>query len=175
MVTMQLIVYSLIGVGILAAIAILGSNADWIRSVLSGQWDIAIERGRAHKARRERIYGYDMSSPAPVREQFGPGSEGGSEGRTDLVRAQQNQLEPVEPAKNEPATEQSFRQLGKEDLIVMLAIQTNDDGSYRFSANQITAFVGGTAAPIKETIAAVRGKKEAPKPTTSLRRPVNGW
>lgn len=108
-----------------------------------------------------------------VRTSFGTGSEGGSIGSGDLVRGQQNHLEPIEPSDGEPPP--ITRQLGKEELIVLLAVQRNDDGGYLWSANQITSFVGGTAAPIKATIATVRGTKDAPRPGSPLKRPANGW
>jgi hypothetical protein len=94
----------------------------------------------------------------------------GSPSSSDPVRGQQNQAEPREPLEREPL----LRQLDKEDLIVLLAVQRNDEGGYRYSANQITAFVGGTAAPIKATIATVRGTPKA-TPGIPLKRPVNGW
>lgn len=171
MVDMQLLIYAAIGTGVLAAIALIGSHADRIIAALAAQWTIAIAHGRAQKARRERAYGYVLSSDDAVLAQFGPGSDGGSDSRTDPVLGQQHQQEPAEPDAHEPA----LRQLGKEELIILLAVQRNEDGAYRYSANQITAFVGGAAAPVKETIATVRGRKEAPKPGAPLKRPVNGW
>lgn len=108
-----------------------------------------------------------------VRAQIGTGSIGGSAGSGDPVRGQQNHLEPVEPGNDEPPP--ITRQLGKEEMIVLLAVQRNDDGGYLWSANDITKFVGGTAAPIKATIATVRGTKDMPKPGAPLKRPANGW
>lgn len=61
MVDMQLIVYSVIGAAILAAIALIGSNWSTIVSTLSRWNDGMIERGRANQARRGHIY---MSSGA---------------------------------------------------------------------------------------------------------------
>lgn len=171
MVDMQLLIYAAIGTGVLAALALIGSHADRIIAALTAQWAIAIAHGRAQKARRERAYGYVLSSDEAVLDPFGTGSVAGSAGSGEPVLRQQNQSEPAEPDAHEPA----LRQLGKEELIILLAVQRNEDGAYRYSANQITAFVGGAAAPIKETIATVRGRKEAPKPGAPLKRPVNGW
>lgn len=108
-----------------------------------------------------------------VRTSLGTGSDAGSAGAGDPARGQQHQLEPVEPGENEPPP--ITRQLGKEEMIVLLAVQRNDDGGYKWSANKIAAFVGGTEAPVKATIATVRGTKDAPKPGAPLKRPVNGW
>lgn len=95
----------------------------------------------------------------------------GSSGSEVVGLGQQNHAEPTEPQESEPR----LRQLSKEDLIILLAVQRNDEGGYRYSSNQITAFVGGAAAPIKATIAAVRGKKETPPVGAPLKRPANGW
>jgi hypothetical protein len=108
-----------------------------------------------------------------VPNQDGTSSDGGSASSRDLVPGHQHHAEPVELGDQEPAA--FARQLAKEELIILLAVQRNEDGGYRYSANQITAFVGGAAAPIKATIATVRGKKEQPPPGAPLRRPVNGW
>jgi hypothetical protein len=98
------------------------------------------------------------------------------------VRAHQNQLEPSEPPQNEPACEPSARgitaRLERAELITLLAVQKNADGSYTFSANKITEFVGGTAADVKAQIAAIRTpqKPEAQNERgKSLRRPAEGW
>lgn len=172
MVDLNLILYTAIGAGILALIAIVGSNADVIVSTLSTHWQASIERARAQKARREALYGWGAE---PVRGDFRTGSSGGFAGSGDPVPGQQHHVEPREPGENEPGREPALRQLGKEELIVLLAVQRNDEGGYRYSANQITSFVGGAAAPIKETIATVRGKKEMPRAGAPLKRPANGW
>lgn len=61
----------------------------------------------------------------------------------------------------------------------MLAIQRAEDGSYRHSANDITKFIGGTAADVKDVIREVREgpapKAEPPQPSKTLQRPANGW
>jgi hypothetical protein len=56
MVDMQLIIYSAIGAAVLAAIALIGSNMSTIVSSLS-RWNTnMIERGRAQRERRARVY-----------------------------------------------------------------------------------------------------------------------
>jgi hypothetical protein len=168
MVDLQLIGYTAIGVAILAAIALIGSHFNAIVSTVSGEWNRTIERARRQKASRERLYGY---AAEPVLGSNRTSSDAGSSGSRYPVPGQQNQLEPGEPGDGEPFA----RQLAKEELIILLAVQRNADGGYLYSANQITTFVGGTAAPIKATIANVRGKKEQPAPLRSLQRPMNGW
>ena len=176
MVDFQFLAYTGIGVAILAMIAIIGANWSIIVSIVSGGWRASLERARQQKAARERLYGYaDMSSDELVLGRFGTSSNSGSTGSRDLVPGQQHQAEPQEPGEDEP-TEKSFaRQLAREELIITLAVQRKENGDYLFSANDITKFVGGAAAPIKNTIANVRGKREAPPASRSVQRPLNGW
>lgn len=91
--------------------------------------------------------------------------------------ADMHQLELEEPGENEPADEPiQLRQLPRVHLIVLLAVQRKEEGGYLFSANQITSFVGGTAAPVKALIAEVRAEKqEEPKQPGRVDRPANGW
>lgn len=183
MVDLALIAYSCIAALCVAMTIVLVTNRDaWLPIVarlvsrVMDSWQSSVERAKAQKARRDRLYGYtDMSSYELVREQFGTSSRTGSTGSGDPVLAQQHQPEPVEPGESEPARESFARQLEKEELIILLAVQRSADGGYLYSANQITTFVGGAAAPIKATIANVRGKREAPAPVKSLHRPINGW
>ena len=103
------------------------------------------------------------------------------------VRGQQNQVEPVEPAKIEPLDEPApvaiSAQLNQTELIAVLAVQKNAAGGYRYSANQITGFIGGTAADVKKIIADIRTPPKVeppPEPAQpergkSLRRPAEGW
>lgn len=183
MVDLALLAYSgIAALCVMIAIILVTNHGAWLPivarlvSTITAGWQSSVEQAKAQKARRERLYGYtDMSSYAPVREQFGTGSPGGSSGSDDPVLGQQHQLEPAEPGDGEPAPESLVRQLDKEELIIVLAVQRNADGGYLYSANQITTFVGGAAAPIKATIATVRGKRETPSPVKSLQRPINGW
>lgn len=99
-----------------------------------------------------------------------------------VVRGHQNRIDPSEPDQIEPPREPSAivitARLERAELITLLAVQKNADGSYAFSANRITEFVGGTAADVKAQIAAIRNP---PKPEAqnergkSLRRPAEGW
>lgn len=176
MVDMQFIFQTLIGVAVLAAIALIGSNFATIVSIVSGQWRTSLDRARQQKARRERLYGYaDMSSLEPVLDDSRTSSRSGSAGSWDLVPGQQHQAEPQEPGESEPDEKSFARQLAREELIITLAVQRKDNGDYLFSANDITKFVGGAAAPVKATIANVRGKRETPPASRSVQRPLNGW
>lgn len=111
----------------------------------------------------------------PVLADYRTSSTGGSTGSEMVVPGQQHHAEPVEPGEIEPDEKSFARQLAREELIIMLAVQRKDNGDYLYSANEITKFVGGAAAPVKATIANVRGRKETPPPSRSLSRPVNGW
>lgn len=99
------------------------------------------------------------------------------------VRWQQNQPEPAEPAQIEPGEEKpSLYRLTRQEEIAILAVQRNEDGSYRHSANAITTFVGGTAADVKRQIAEIRDPQLATpveaQPQSHgkrLDRPANGW
>jgi len=120
-------------------------------------------------------YVADADDAAPVRAPAEPAEP-------LAVRGQTHQIEPSEPAKNEPAREPSAiaitARLGRAELITLLAVQKNADGSYTFSANKITEFVGGTAAEVKAQIAAIRNppkQAEPPERGKSLRRPLQGW
>lgn len=117
----------------------------------------------------------DMSSMEPVLADDRTSSSDGSSGSRDLVPGQQHQAEPREPGDSEPDEKTFARQLAREELIITLAVQRKENGDYLFSANDITKFVGGAAANVKNTIANVRGRKEVPPPAKSLQRPVNGW
>ena len=71
--------------------------------------------------------------------------------------------------------------MSKAELITLLAVQKNADGTYAYSANRIRDFVGGTTSAVMEQIKAVRPDAkpapQAPQPSRgkSLRRPARGW
>lgn len=112
---------------------------------------------------------YDGSEPVPNRFDAP---------EPELVRAHQNQVEPPEPPRIEPVREPaSLRNLSHLELTTLLAVQRNESGGYRFSANEILDFVGGTAADVKHTIREARGEQAPPAQaaTGTVRRPVNGW
>lgn len=183
MVDLALIGYSAIATLCMAVLIVVVVNRDvWLPAIgrmvstISRQWQASLDRARAQKARRDALYGWgDMSSPELVLSQDRTSSNGGSSGSYDPVLGHQHHAEPGEPDESEPARESFARQLEKEELIILLAVQRTTDGAYTYSANQITAFVGGAAAPIKATIANVRGKKETPRPAARIDRPANGW
>lgn len=100
----------------------------------------------------------------------------GSTGSSDPVRWHQNQVEPIEPAPREPDREPIIlHNLSRSALIALLAVQKNDDNGYRFSKNQIAAFVGGTKADVLREIDQYRQPSPIPKPSGHIERPANGW
>lgn len=101
-----------------------------------------------------------------------------------VVRADVHQLGSGEPAKNGDVAElpriDINARMTRAELITLLAVQKAEDGAYRYSANQITGFVGGTAADVKKLIAEIREPvAPLPAPTVergkSLQRPAGGW
>lgn len=94
-----------------------------------------------------------------------------------------HQVELGEPAKNEPPEEPPTptvnEHMNRAEIIALLAVQKKADGAYVYSSNQITAFVGGTAAEVKKQIAELRDQPKSTEPAPergkSLRRPAEGW
>lgn len=93
----------------------------------------------------------------------------------DLERGHMHQANDDLDTKN-ASPDESFilRQLPRTELIVMLAVQRKEDGSYLWSSNEIKKFVPGTDGPIGEIIATVRGKKLVEAPARSIRRNASG-
>ncbi len=117
-----------------------------------------------------------MSSGEVVQGGSRTSSIDGSIGSSDAVLADAHQVNGPEPIEIEPASELgSLRNMSRKDLVILLAVQRNSDDSYRWSANDITKFVGGTAADVKAVIAAVRGPKSVPTTPASVPRPKGGW
>lgn len=174
MVDATFLIETAIGVAILALIALIGSNFATIVSIVSHIKQRMAEEGEARRAYRQRVYGYAHMSSKAV-----------SSARTiieprepDIRTPDANHLEPEEPAVREPAREPiNLRQLPKQDLIVLLAVQRDEEEKYIYSSNDITKFVGGTAADVKALIAAVRAEKpiEQAARLGHLPRPANGW
>lgn len=113
----------------------------------------------------------DMSSEAPDRTS----SDAGSRQVEPVKITDTHQLEPNEPAVLEPPRDPLIisHKMSKKELTILLAAQKDGDGAYRFSANKIAEFIGGTSAEVKGWVAEVRGKREPAAAT--LRRPANGW
>jgi len=114
---------------------------------------------------------------AMVRERSEPVRGGGSTGSSDPVPGLLNQVEPVEPAEFEPVREPVIlHNLSRAALIAVLAVQKNESNGYRFSKNQIAAFIGGTKADILKEIDLYRDPQPAKRPMpTRVDRPANGW
>jgi hypothetical protein len=125
-------------------------------------------------------WGENMSSnegAEPVRADFRTSSHALFSGSDEPVRAHQNQIEPLFQTVHEPEREPStLRNLTRAEEIALLAVQRNDDGSYRHSANKICELMGGTAAEVKAQVATIRGPAKPKAPVgTPLKRPANGW
>jgi hypothetical protein len=115
---------------------------------------------------------------APVREDNRTGTDAGSIGSLEPVRAQSHQLEPDSSLLYEPVPDlPSLHRMSRAEEIAMLTVQRNDDGGYRHSANKIAELMGGTAADVKGQVAAIRGPAKPAEPPASARvvRPVDGW
>lgn len=152
--------------------------------VISGIWLAAKTMGFVWRIVRAPVMGLVdrffviTSSYEPVQEALRTGSEGGSTGSQEVVLPHQYQPEPdpevVREPEREPAT---LRSLSRLEEIALLAVQRNDDGSYRHSANKIVDLMGGTAADVKSQVAAIRGPtKPLPmSPGSPMKRPANGW
>jgi hypothetical protein len=114
---------------------------------------------------------------APVRADSALVREAGSTGSSDPVLPHLNQAEPVEPAVIEPVREPVIlHNLSRSALIALLSVQRNEHNGYRFSKNQIAAFVGGTKADVLKEIDLYRVQKQATPPAPArVDRPANGW
>lgn len=123
-----------------------------------------------------------MSLSAPVEPVVRTGSADGSQLPNHPHAPDTYQVEPPEPVSCEPVREPPAisHKMSRKELTVVLAVQKDSDGSYRFSANKIAEFVGGTRQETLDLIAEARGTK-APEPTpvataaSTLRRPAGGW
>jgi hypothetical protein len=103
------------------------------------------------------------------------GARGAASDAGNLMRRHTHQVNDENDIENaSPAESLVLRQLPRTELIVMLAVQRKDDGSYLWSSNEIKKFVPGTDGPIGEIIATVRGKKPADPPARSIRKGING-
>lgn len=134
--------------------------------------------GPNHWARwRAAFIMWSESRKAAVRPAREPVHGGGSTGSSDPVRGLLNQIEPLEPADSEPEREPIIlHNLSRASLIAVLAVQRKEDGGgYRFSANQIAAFIGGTKSDILREIAQYRDPPPAPRPAARTERPASGW
>lgn len=113
----------------------------------------------------------------PVRTPNEPVRTGGSTGADDAARARLHQVAPESEPQNAPSHELVSLHMSRETEIAWLAVQRNDDGTYRHSANKIAALMGGTESIVKAQIAAIRAKKEVEAKPSGMRldRPPQGW
>lgn len=67
-----------------------------------------------------------------------------------------------DPANHhDPARDIISRRMASTDLITLLAVQRNGSGGYRWSKNQIAAFIGGTRGDALKLIGEARGEHQA--------------
>jgi hypothetical protein len=109
MVDATFLIETAIGVAILAAIALIGSNFSTIVSFFSGEWTRTIERARQQKAAREQLYGYATVNHSQVdrsimsRENGQTPQTGRTDGQTDRVSEADQWLAKIEVDKTKTA------------------------------------------------------------------------
>ena len=154
--------------GVMAVIAF------WPRIVssVSGHWRESIERARAQKARRERLYSWD-----DYVEDDGIDEDGiGIEPRVPVV------VLPAPVAENTSISVPVREPTSRADVLDILA-RAKVDGKYLFTGNKLADLFTGTpyAASrntILDEIAAIRNPEKLAvdhRPGAPLKRPANGW
>lgn len=121
----------------------------------------------------DRVKGLEVETPPAPADR--PSSASGSQWVEPVKIPDTSQAEPIELPVRDPPDEPVFysHKMSRKELTILLAAQRDGEGQYRFSANKIAEFVGGTGAEVKGWVADVRGRKEPAAAT--LRRPANGW
>lgn len=127
------------------------------------RWPRWLARDLARKCRADRM-------PDHLLMVCFPGSRTGTNqprpSSSDTGSPHQNQIEPSEPAQNEPDNRAA--------TIDYLTRLRAPDGGYLYSANAILKLVGGTAAEVKAQIKAIRDA-ESPRSQGHVSRPNRGW
>lgn len=77
-------------------------------------------------------------------------------GRTASRPTKRRIIAPVDYPIPEPANRPKMTAIEYEQRITELALERDDEGVYRFSANKIRAIVGGNEARVKSQVAALR-------------------
>lgn len=125
----------------------------------------------------ERVRGFEAGpAPAPPAQVGDRPSSAASSQRVDPPKTPgTSQPEPSDLAVLGPSRDPFIisHNMTKKELTILLAVQRDGDGAYRFSANRIAEFVGGTSAEVKGWVAEVRGRREPASST--MYRPTNGW
>lgn len=107
-----------------------------------------------------------------------PVPAGSGTGSADLVPGQQHQREPAAPANFDDVLAYLARhKLESPDQVVdVLSVLQFGDG-HVLSANKIRDVVGGNERAVKARVASHRpkDKEEAPRTSSRLERPENGW
>jgi len=94
----------------------------------------------------------------------------GSTSTHHAVLPDTHQAEPSALLHSEPPL--NLHNMSRPALIALISVQKTETGAYRWTANQIAAFVGGTRAEVLKEIAQYRPPLPAP---AQIKRPVNGW
>jgi hypothetical protein len=142
-------------------------------SIVSSQWRHSIERARAQKARRDRLYGYaDITStntePA-MNQRFGSGFAVPVPGQQN--QEFQNQFVDFEDVK----TFLAEHNLSDEQVVITLALIRRANGDELLSANKIRDIAGGADGAIKPIVAAHRKPRPKSRPQARIARPPGGW
>lgn len=180
MVDLALIAYSLIAAISTAIVIVLVTNRGaWMPIIgslvsrVSYAWSDTVERGRAQKARRDRLYGYD-----PISSSDGADTSraGASTGAGLVVPPQQHQVAPeLVPTFDLLKAYLTDHTLTDDEAIELLALARRSSGDDLVSANKIRDIVGGNEGKVKAHVAAFRKPRLKPRSADRLDRPANGW
>jgi hypothetical protein len=140
-----------------------------IVSIVSGQWRTSLERARAQKARRDRLYGYVESGFA----EDDPGADTDADWAV-LPRQHQAASELV-PDFSTIKAYLIDHTLTDDEAIELLALARRSSGDDLLSANKIRDIVGGNEGKVKARVAAHRKPRPRPKGAPRLERPAKGW
>jgi hypothetical protein len=139
-------------------------EAFWVAIVICGSWLIYVwfthpsEKDGITPWQRLRLRYIPSSRRGPDDEREPVDDETGSAGSyqqmtdTDAVRASSAQR---------TGTSRISNRMSDSELLALLAIQRGDNNEYRFSANQIASFIGGTRTVV---LAQVRAIRNTPQP-----------
>lgn len=111
-----------------------------------------------------------MSSVRKVRTTSTTSTQVGSTSSPHVETPDTYQAEPSALAKIE--AEPNLHNYSRSGLIAILSVQKTETGAYRWTANQIAAFVGGTRSEVLKEIALYRPSLPVP---AHQKRPANGW
>lgn len=171
MVDMQLIIYSLIGAGILAAIALIGSNMSAIVSIVSRVHERMTEEGAARRAYRQRVYDHEHMSSQKLSRTLFP-IDGNSRSYAAEPTSEPDGTPSPFPV---PTLWEQLGTLSDDELLDILARVQDANGIPKFADSRIAKFVGGRVEDRVAQVRDVRGSAPPPpKPPALLRVRDNG-